>query len=53
MHEEEIECMEDFGGETRRKETTMNTLKFISEKQDEVAWTGLIWLRTGTSDRLF
>jgi hypothetical protein len=28
-------------------------LKWILERQDEVVWTGLIWLRIGSSGGLF
>jgi hypothetical protein len=35
------------------KETAMKTkmiiLKWILERKDEVVWTGLMWLRVGTS----
>jgi hypothetical protein len=27
-------------------------LRWILEKQDGVAWTGLLWLRIGTSEKL-
>jgi hypothetical protein len=40
----EREHLDDLGVDGR-------ILKCISEKQDGKAWTGLIWLRTGTSGR--
>jgi hypothetical protein len=59
MHGREEECIQDFGGKARRKETTSKTdvgerkiLKWILEEQDGVAWTGFIWLRIGTSGGL-
>jgi hypothetical protein len=49
------ECIQGFGVKARRKETTREmygalTLQRILEKEDRVVWTGLIWLRIGTSD---
>ena len=42
-----------FSGETWRKEIKRIRLKLIVNKYDGSAWNGLIWLRTGTSSRLF
>jgi hypothetical protein len=50
------ETFRDFSGNARRKETTRKTdaggniiLKWMLEREDGVVWTGLIWLRIGTS----
>jgi hypothetical protein len=52
----EEECMQDYGGNVRRKEAARKTdvggriiFGCILRKQDEVVWTGFIWLRMGTS----
>jgi hypothetical protein len=53
----EEECIYDFGGKTKRKETTrkprlmwINNIKMVL--RDGLIWTGLIWLGIGTSGRL-
>jgi hypothetical protein len=54
------ECIQGFGGQARGK-GPLEVLDIggriilicILEKYDEVAWTGFIWLRTGTSGGLF
>jgi hypothetical protein len=54
-HGGEKECIEDFGGKARRDHYEdldvggRIILKWILERQDEMVWTGLIWLRIGTS----
>jgi hypothetical protein len=56
----EEECVLDFGGIVRRKETTRKTyvggriiLRWIIEKWDRGVWIGLILLKLGTSNGLF
>ena len=49
-------CIQGFGGDTRGKETTWKTpgingriiLRYIFEKWDVKAWTGMIWRRIRT-----
>jgi hypothetical protein len=53
MHGGEVECIQDFGGKARMKETTRarhrgDNIK-IDLREDGAVWTGLIWLRIGTS----
>jgi hypothetical protein len=49
----EKKCIQDFGGETRGNETSWKViLKWIFEKQDEGARSGVIWLRTGAGNEL-
>jgi hypothetical protein len=53
----EEECIEDIGGEARRKETTgrprcrwAGKIKmYLREREDGMVWIGLIWLWIGTS----
>jgi hypothetical protein len=49
----EEKWMWGFSGETWRKEIKRTQLKLIVNEYDGSAWNGLIWLRTGTSIRLF
>jgi hypothetical protein len=56
----EGKCIQGFGGETRRKDTTWNKvgvdgsiiLKRILKKYEGRAWTGFIWLWIGKSGGL-
>jgi hypothetical protein len=57
MHWDKEKCIKGFSGKVRRKETTRKTKdvggslisKCVLERWDGVLWTGLIFLRIGTS----
>jgi hypothetical protein len=62
MHGGEEECIYDFVGKARWKETTRKTyldvggriiLKWFLEKLDGVVWTVFTWLRMENSGGLF
>jgi hypothetical protein len=51
----EEECIKDIGGKARKKDKDVREwiiLKWILERHDGVAWTGLICLRIGKSGGL-
>jgi hypothetical protein len=59
MHGRDEECIQSFGQKNLKRGNNLENmdmdgkiLEWILGKQGRMIWTGCIWLRTGTSERL-